>query len=115
MKDQTLTINDRYPSSSQVSERVEQVAPPQYPEGAFWLHVYPPLGDRKLSMPNRRIVCPWTLAAELDDNDISPERRQNILEALKRGLKTIRQYDLPPYRILFAEDNANGEVSVWVD
>jgi hypothetical protein len=66
-------------------------------------------------MPNRRIVCPWTSAAELDDTNTTADRRQNILEVLKRGLKTIRQYDLPPYRILFAKDNVNGEVSVWVD
>jgi hypothetical protein len=110
MTDQTIEV-----SNQQVAGPIEHSASTSYPEAAFWLHVYPPLGDRKVPMPDARMICPWTLAAELADDGTASPRRQNILEALKRGLKTIRQYGLPAYRILFAEEHSTRMISVWVD
>jgi hypothetical protein len=55
------------------------------------------------------------MAAELRDFSTQPSRRKNILDALKKGLDTMRQYHLPAGRILFAENTTSKEITVWVD
>ena len=115
MRDQIIEVNSRYPAFAQVSTAVETIAPASYPDAAFWLRVYEPLTDWKASLPNSRMICPWGIAAELDDAGTPPARKQNILEALKCGLKTMRQYELPSSRVMFVEDNATRLISVWVD
>jgi hypothetical protein len=55
------------------------------------------------------------MAAELEDDVTLTARGANIMNALNRALKTIRQYNLPPCRIVFAEDKITGEISVWVE
>lgn len=115
MRDQIIEVSSRYPAFAQVGTAVETIAPASYPGAAFWLRVYEPLSDWKAPLPNSRMICPWGIAAELDDAGTPPARKQNILEALKCGLKTMRQYELPSSRIMFAEDNTTRSISVWVD
>ncbi len=79
------------------------------------MQVYPPLAGSRAPIGNARTLCPWAMAAELDDENTPAQRRANIMDALKSGLKTIRQYDLPACRIVFAEDRSTRQVSVWVD
>ena len=115
MRDQIIELSERPLTPAQTGRQTDDALPASYPEAAFWLHVYPPLGDRKAPLLNAQMVCPWTLAAELADDTTPATRRQNVLEALKRGLKTIRQYGLPAYRILFTREFGTGMVNVWVD
>ena len=115
MRDQIVELSSRLPYYPQHTEHYEMAPLASYPDGAFWLKVYPPLGDRKAPVPDGRMICPWNMAAELVDPTTPSTRRQNILEALKKGLKTIRQYQLPACRILFAEDHVTRVISVWVD
>jgi hypothetical protein len=115
MRDQIIEVNGQCPTFRQISRPNEKTVSASYPEALFWLQVYPPLGDNRTTISNGRALCPWSMAAELDDNNTPAHRRANIMDALKSGLKTIRQYDLPPYRIVFAEDHATGQISVWVD
>ena len=86
-----------------------------YAPRSFWMEVYPPLEDRRTEMSHARLLCPWRMAAELRDFSIRPLRRKSILDALKTGLTTMRQYHLPAGRILFMEDKASSEITVWVD
>src|SRR5450631_2891988 len=113
MKDQTMDFAAGA-TSPQVSGPVAEMTA-DYPGAGFWLRVYPPLNEWTLLLPHSRMICPWTMAAELEDSDTPAARRQNIMEALKKGLKTIRQYDLPACRILFAEDNSTHLITVWVN
>jgi hypothetical protein len=115
MKDQIIEVSDRFPFYPQLNEPTVKVVPPSYPDGAFWMQVYPPLSDYTSAPPDSRILCPWVMAAELEDEDTPSDRRRNLMEALKRGLKTIRQYGLPAARIMFAEDHDTRLISVWVD
>jgi hypothetical protein len=114
MRDQIIEVNGQYPNCSQVSGLVKNPAT-SYPDATFWLQVYPPLGDRKAPLQNSRMICPWSMAAELADGCAPDTRRQNILDALKKGLKTIRQYGLPPYRIMFTEEHTTRKITVWVE
>lgn len=86
-----------------------------YAPRSFWMEVYPPLEEPKRVAPNMQTVCPWRLAAELRDFSTQPSRRKSILDALKAGLGTMRQYHLPAGRILFAEDAYSKEITIWVD
>ena len=113
MRDQIIPIDTRYPSFS-ASVLVEEAKAASYPDAAFWMQVYQPMSDIK-TQDGFRSVCPWTMAAELSDVTTPDARRKNILDSLKMGLKTIRQYDLPSYRIQFMEHRATREISVWVD
>lgn len=113
MREQLIEITEHYSASPQLAGRSDERV--QYPDAAFWMQVYPPLSDHKMPVGQARVICPWTLAAELAGNTARDARRRNILESLKKGLRTIRQYDLPAYRILFMEHCATREISVWVD
>ena len=115
MKGQIIEISGQYPLLSQVNRGTETTISVSYPDGAFWLQVYPPLSDGKLPLSHSRFICPWGMAAELEDVCTTTARRQSLLDALKRGLKTIRQYDLPANRIRFAEDCTTHSITVWVD
>ena len=115
MKDQITKVRSRFPYFPQLAAPIITVATPSYPDGAFWMQVYPPLSEVAAAPADSRILCPWSMAAELEDELTDSDRRRNLMEALKRGLKTIRQYDLPPARIMFAEDNATRQITVWVD
>jgi len=86
-----------------------------YAPRSFWMEVYPPLEERRLDVPNARAICPWTMAAELRDFSIPQPRRKSILDALKMGLSTMNKYQLPAARILFVQDIASKEITVWVD
>lgn len=115
MRDQIIEVKGQCPTFQQISRPNERTVSAGYPQALFWLQVYPPLGDHHAAISNARTLCPWSMAAELDDTNTPASRRANIMDALKSGLKTIRQYDLPPYRILFAEDQLTRRISVWVD
>jgi hypothetical protein len=115
MRDQIIEVNGQCPSFGALHERVQKPALSSYPDGAFWLKIYPPLSDLRAPLPNSRILCPWSMAAELEDSTTPTARRTNIMNALNRGLKTIRQYNLPACRIMFAEDRVSREISVWVE
>lgn len=115
MREQMIEVSTHSPALEQANRKMENSPVTSYPGAAFWLHVFPPLSDYKTPQPNTRMICPWSMAAELADDNTTTLRRQNIMEALKRGLKTIRQYDLPARRILFAEERITGQISVWVD
>ncbi len=86
-----------------------------YAPRSFWMEVYPPLEESKRLASNMHTLCPWSMAAELRDFSTPPSRRKNILDALKKGLDTMRQYHLPAGRILFAQNTASKEITVWVD
>lgn len=115
MRDRIIEVNGQCPAFQQISRPSEITVNASYPYALFWLQVYPPLGDRPARLPHARMLCPWSMAAELDDKQIPADRRAGVMDALKNGLKTIRQYDLPPNRILFAEDHVTRQISVWVD
>ncbi|MEO6850770.1 MAG: hypothetical protein ABI166_09065 [Mucilaginibacter sp.] len=114
MKDQTMdfTTGD---NCMQEIVLIESRDYTDYPGAGFWLGVYPPLDEWKVSPSRSRMICPWSMAAELADNTTPADRRHNIMEALKNGLKTIRQYGLPARRIMFAEDYNTKLISVCVD
>jgi len=86
-----------------------------YAPRSFWMEIFPPLEERRIEVSNARAVCPWTMAAELRDFSVAQSRRKNILEALKMGLTTMNRYHLPAARILFVQDIASKEITVWVD
>lgn len=86
-----------------------------YAPRSIWMEVYPPLEEPKRVAPNMQTICPWSMAAELRDFSTQPSRRKSILDALKTGLNTMRQYHLPAGRILFAENIASKEITVWID
>ncbi|HTK21751.1 MAG TPA: hypothetical protein VL442_19675 [Mucilaginibacter sp.] len=115
MKDQIIEVNGQCPTFKQISRPNERTALTSYPDASFWLQIYPPLGDQSTRVSNARMLCPWSMAVELDDTSTLPDRRAQIMDALKSGLKTIRQYDLPPCRIMFAEEYSTRKISVWVD
>lgn len=115
MKEQIIELSGQCPTFKQISRPNEKTVSGSYPDALFWMQVYPPMGDRKLAIPHAHLICPWAMAAELAGDDTPSERRKHILEALKSGLKTIRQYDLPAYRIMFAQEHSNHQIGVWVD
>jgi hypothetical protein len=115
MKDQIIEVSDRFPFFPQLAEPTVAAAMPSYPDGDFWVQVYSPLSDWSSPLPNSRILCPWAMASEMEDELTDSDRRRSLMEALKRGLKIIRQYGLPSARITFAEDNATKAITVWVD
>lgn len=110
MKDQML-VTDPFSLPPMYGDICEA----NYAQRSFWMELYPPLEDRKAEIPNARLLCPWSMAAELKDFSIRPLRRKSILDAFKTGLSTMRQYNLPAGRILFVEDKASRAISVWVD
>ena len=112
MKDQIVEITGQYPSLPGINERVAAVS---YPDASFWLQIYPPLSGDETRVWHSRLMCPWGMAAELDDSATPAARRRSLLEALKNGLKTIRQYGLPANRIRFAEDRRTRSIMVCVD
>jgi hypothetical protein len=114
MRDQIIHIEPFNPARLLYRQGEETAKAVSYPDAAFWIQVYPPLSDHK-SIQHAKALCPWSMAAELTDISTTPARRQNILECLKRGLKIMRQYDLPANRIVFMEHYAGREISVWVD
>ena len=113
MREQIIPIDTRYPSFVARGEAAKTMTA-SYPDAAFWMQVYQPMSDVKIQ-DGFRSVCPWSMAAELADAATQADRRKNILDSLKTGLKTIRQYDLPAYRIQFMEHRPTREISVWVD
>ena len=115
MKDQIIEVNGQCPGFRQAATANSKIIPASYPDAAFWMRVYPPLAEFRISIPHARMLCPWSMAAELNDEHTHADRRANIMNALKSGLKTIRQYDLPACRIIFAEEHSNRNISVWVD
>jgi hypothetical protein len=115
MKDQIIEVSGQCPTFRQISRPNAKTVPASYPDALFWMQVYPPLADSRTAVSNARTLCPWSMAAELDDASTPAHRRANIMDALKSGLKTIRQYDLPPYRIMFAEEYGTRKISVWVN
>jgi hypothetical protein len=115
MKDQITKARSSFPFFPQMAEPAVMVVTPSYPDGEFWMQVYPPLSDWTAAPTDSRILCPWSMAAELEDEQTDSDRRRSLMEALKRGLKTIRQYGLPAARIMFAEDKVGRAITVWVD
>jgi hypothetical protein len=115
MKDQIIEVSDRFPYFPQLAEPTVIMATPSYPDSAFWMQVYPPLSEVPVAPNHSHILCPWSMAAEMEDELTDSDRRRHLMEALKRGLKTIRQYGLPAARIMFAEDNVTRVITVWVD
>ena len=115
MKEQIIEVSDRFPYFPQLAEPAVRMVTPSYPDGAFWMQVYPPLSDWTTAPSHSHILCPWSMAAEMEDELTDSDRRRSLMEALKRGLKTIRQYGLPAARIMFAEDNVTRAITVWVD
>jgi len=113
MRDQLIPIDAAYPVL--VAERGEAVVKATYPDAEFWMQVFPPMSDVQPKAENFRAVCPWAIAGELNDGSISFDRRKNILDSLKTGLRTMRQYGLPACRIRFMEHRASRMISVWVD
>jgi hypothetical protein len=110
-------MRDYMPITDQIylPNEARDICEAAYEPRSFWMEVYPPLEESKEVAPNMQTVCPWSLAAELRDFSIQPSRRKSILDALKTGLNTVRQYHLPAGRILFAENTASKEISVWID
>ena len=115
MRDQIIEVSGQCPTFRALRNEAEKVVPPSYPDGAFWMHVFPPLDDWKSPLAGQRILCPWAMAAELDDKATAADRRARLMNALKSGLRTIRQYNLPACRIVFAEDKVTREIGVWVE
>jgi hypothetical protein len=115
MKEQIIEVSGQCPAFKQITRPDQKTIATGYPDALFWLQVYPPLSDRPAPVSHARMLCPWSMAAELDDNNTPADRRAQIMDALKNGLKTIRQYDLPPCRIMFAEEYSTRKISVWVD
>ncbi len=115
MRDQIIEVSGQCPTFNTLQQRNERAVSSSYPDGAFWMHIFPPLEDWKSPLAGARILCPWAMAAELDDEDTSADRRARLMNALKSGLKTIRQYNLPACRIVFAEDMVSREIGVWVE
>jgi hypothetical protein len=115
MRDQIIEVSGQCPTFTALLNKAEKVVPPSYPDGAFWMHVFPPLGDWKAPLNGARILCPWAMAAELDDAATAADRRASLMNALKSGLRTIRQYNLPACRIVFAEEKVTRVISVWVE
>jgi hypothetical protein len=113
MKDHIIPVGAAY--TDLATERCETAVKASYPEAEFWMQVYPPMSDIQAKAENFRAVCPWAIAGELNDEVISFDRRKNILDSLKTGLRTMRQYDLPGCRIRFMEHRRNRLISVWVD
>jgi hypothetical protein len=115
MKDQIIEASDKFTFFPQLAEPTVIMATPSYPDSAFWMQVYPPLSDWTTAPGHSRILCPWSMAAEMEDEQTDSDRRRHLMEALKHGLKTIRKYGLPAARIMFAEDNETRAITVWVD
>ena len=115
MKDQIIKASGRFPYFPQLAKPTVTIVTPSYPDGEFWIQVYPPLSEVPAAPTHSRILCPWSMAAELEDELTDSDRRRHLMEALKRGLKTVRQYGLPAARIMFAEDNVTRVITVWVD
>ncbi len=86
-----------------------------YAPRSVWMELFPPLEGCKTGTSNARALCPWSMAAELRDFSIKPQRRKAILDAFKAGLQIMKQYQLPAGRILFMEDNASRNITVWVE
>jgi hypothetical protein len=115
MRDQIIEITDQFSllaSFRKMNNRREIITDR---DGAFWMRVYPPMNDIKNLVGLDRQLCPWAMAAELNDAAISRERRRMLLDALENGQKTMRLYELPPNRIMFVEENQTGKITVWVD
>ena len=114
MRDQITDISEQYPLFP-LSRETEK-KPASYPDPAFWLYIYPAAGEHhNIVIPGSRLLCPWGMAAEYGDDNTPPERRKHLLEALKTGLKTLREYHLPACRILFSEDTSTSQITAWVD
>jgi hypothetical protein len=112
MRDQLIPI---YAAKLTFAAGRSEAVKASYPDAEFWMQVYPPMNDIQPKAENFRAVCPWAIAGELNDETVSSDRRKNILESLKAGLKTMRQYDLPACRIRFMEYCPTRVISVWVD
>jgi len=97
------------------AQRSEAAIKASYPEAEFWMQIYPPMSEIQPKAENFRAICPWAIAGELNDEATSFDRRKNILDSLKTGLRTMRQYDLPACRIRFMEYRPTRVISVWVD
>jgi len=116
MNNYITMVGGQSPATATIKNRYQPVAQTDYPNQAFWMQVYPPLENEYRSpLPHTRALCPWSLAAELGEATTPSPRRQNIMETLKKGLKTIRQYGVAARRIVFTEDEATRQISVWVD
>jgi len=113
MRDQIIPVDAAYPVFT--TGRGEAVVKASYPDAEFWMQVYPPMSDIQHKAENFRAVCPWAIASELNDEAIPFARRKNILDSLKTGLRTMRQYGLPACRIRFMEHRPSRMISVWVD
>jgi hypothetical protein len=83
--------------------------------GSYWMQVYPPLTYMKALMPNSTQLCPWSMIAEITDAATTNDRKEAVLDALRSGQRTMRLYELPPYRIMFIEETKSGKIMVWVD
>src|ERR1700744_968903 len=115
MRDQIIEINSQFSLLKQLAKMNERREFISDRDGAFWMRVYPPLSDMRTLAEGNRQLCPWAMAAELNDAATSRERKQMLIAALENGRKTMRLYDLPANRIMFVEENATGKVTVWVD
>lgn len=115
MRDQIIEVNSQFSLLKQLAKMNERREFISDRDGAFWMRVYPPLSDMKTLSQGNRQLCPWAMAAELNDAATSRERKQLLISALENGRKTMRLYDLPANRIMFVEENATDNITVWVD
>jgi hypothetical protein len=84
--------------------------------GTYWMQVYKPMSENTaVAVKGAKQLCPWSMAAELADNGTMIRRKQQLLDAFKGGQNIMRQFNLPPNRIMFMEDTTTGKVTVWVD
>ena len=115
MTDQIIEITNQFSFLKQFTKMNDRREIISDRDGAFWMRVYPPLSDIKTLTQGVRQLCPWAMAAEITDTATPKERKQQMLEAMKNGQKTMRLYDLPANRIMFIEENSTGKITVWVD
>lgn len=110
MKSHIIEINNQIPLFSSFNKTRENYS------GSYWMQVYKPMsGETTVIVKGARQLCPWGMAAELSDRGTIMRRKQHILDAFKGGQNIMRQFNLPPNRIMFMEDKASGKITVWVD
>ena len=114
MRNQIIEITGQTPFIS-TGERYERQGIIPNMQGSYWMQVYPPLSYIRVDIPGAGQLCPWSMIAEITDAATPHDRKQQVLEALRSGQRTMSLYDLPSHRIMFMEDVVSKKISVWVD
>jgi len=114
MRHQIIEITNQYPflPSYEAGDKKST----SESDGLYWIGIYPPMDtEKRIPVMNTRQLCPWSLAAELNVAAIPFTRRQHVLESLKYGQRAMKQFNVPPNRIMFLEDTLTKKISVWLD